>query len=105
VPVWPVIYVQLNIGHSYGLTAKESARVQRDVRFVTNERDFRAMWDAVGYGSTPGVEIESLMALQRRLMTGRLSLRIQSFGLARGDDAKAEFECISFTGQLCLPRR
>jgi len=93
----------LMIGPGYGLTARESARIQRPLRFVLTRPDYDAARVAIDLQS-PEETLKRLDQLGR----GRLSFVITDFHvrdvtLPDGRQADA-FDWISFRGEACVPR-
>lgn len=91
------------IGPGYGMTARESARIERALRFVLTRADYEAARAATDQESAA----ETLKELDR-LGQGRLSLtitdyRIRDVVLPDGRQGDA-FEWISFRGQACVPK-
>lgn len=89
------------IGPGYGLTARESARISRPLRFVLTRSDYDAARAAI---TNPSGE-ETLKEMDR-LGRGRLSLVITSFQVrdvprASGQAADA-FDWITFAGEACV---
>ena len=81
-------------GKGYGLTAPESAKLNRSLHFVLNRTDYDAAKDAIALPD--GAEtLRRLDALGR----GALILYFDSYEL-KGDD----FKWISFHGEACVPR-
>lgn len=92
----------LIIGPAYGMTARESLRIERPLRFVLTKADRSAAVDAIALQSD-----ETLKRLAQ-LGRGRLSLQITDHQIreivlpdGRPGDA---FEWITFTGEACAPR-
>lgn len=92
-----------HIGPAYGMSARESAGFDRDLRFVITSADYRAARDAIDSDLPAG----DILTRLEELGTGRLSLSITEFGL-RGerlqDGTLSEtLEWISFRGEACAP--
>jgi hypothetical protein len=92
------------IGAGYGLTARQSARIERPLRFVLTRADYEAARVAIDLESAT----DSLKRLEQ-LGRGRLSFAITDFRIrdvtlhdGRQSDA---FEWITFRGEACVPRQ
>ena len=92
------------IGAGYGLTARESARINRPLRFVVTRAQYTAARAAIDLESAA----ETLKRLDQ-LGVGRLSLTITDFQIrdirlpdGRHGDA---FEWITFKGEACVPKQ
>jgi hypothetical protein len=90
------------IGPAYSLSARDSLRIERPLRFVLTKSDHSAAVAAIGLQSD-----DTLRRLDQ-LGRGRLSLQITGHQIRdivlpdgwRGD----AFEWITFTGEACVPR-
>ena len=91
------------IGPGYGMTARQSARIERPLRFVLSRADYEAARAAIDLESAA----ETLKQLDR-LGRGRLSFtitdyRIRDVMLTDGRQGDA-FEWITFDGEACVPK-
>jgi hypothetical protein len=92
------------IGPGYGMTARQSARIQRPLRFVVTRADYHA--------ARAAIELESAAeTLQRldQLGRGHLSLtitdyRIRDVTLPDGRQGDT-FVWITFKGEACVPNQ
>jgi hypothetical protein len=106
--VWPVsppyrTAPQRSIGPVYGLTAREAASFERDLRFVLSDADYDAAVKIVN----EEVASEEKSARIEQLGVGRLTLMVTSFGLRKTAVRRqfAEtFDWIAFRGEACVPR-
>ena len=94
------------IGPGYGLSARDSARIERPLRFVLTRADYDAARAAID--DTRSAE-QTLRQLDR-LGRGTLSFVIVDYGIR--DDARLAdgrttdaFEWIMFKGQACVPKQ
>ena len=91
------------IGPGYGLTARQSARIGRPLRFVMTRADYDAARAAIDLRSAE----ETLKRLDQ-LGRGRLSFVITDFqvrDVTLADGTKGDaFDWITFTGEACIPR-
>jgi hypothetical protein len=81
-------------GKGYGVTAGESAKLNRSLHFVLNRQDYDAALDAINLPDA-GETLKRLDVLGR----GQLILYLDSFEL-KGDD----FSWIRFHGEACVPK-
>lgn len=81
-------------GKGYGLTAAESAKLNRSLRFVLNQQDYGAATQAISLPDA-GETLKQLDALGR----GQLILYLDTYEL-KGDD----FSWIRFHGEACVPK-
>jgi hypothetical protein len=94
------------IGPGYGLTARESAGIDRPLRFVLTRADYDAAKAAVDRTQPADETLRELDRLGR----GTLSLVIVDFRvrdnvrLADGSTTDA-FEWVTFKGEACVPKR
>ena len=91
------------IGSGYGLTARQSARIERPLRFVLTRADYDAARAAI---DQPPAD-ETLKRMDQ-LGRGRLSFvitdyQVRDMTLADGRQADA-FEWITFKGEACVPK-
>jgi hypothetical protein len=93
------------IGPGYGFTARESARIDRSLRFVLTRSDYDAARAAIDDTRSADQTLRELDRLGR----GTLSLVIVDFRirdnvrLADGSTTDA-FEWVTFKGEACVPR-
>ena len=93
----------LMIGPGYGMTARESARIERPLRFVITRADYSAARAAIALQSA-GETLKRLDQLRR----GHVSIAITDYRVrdvllpdGRPGDA---FDWIAFKGEACVPR-
>ena len=94
----------LMIGPGYGMTARESARIERPLRFVMTRADYDAARAAIDHRRAE----ETLKQLDQ-LGRGHLSFtitdyRIRDVTLPDGRQGDA-FEWVAFKGEACVPRQ
>jgi len=91
------------IGAGYGLTARQSARIQRRLRFVLTRADYDAARAAIDLRSA-----EDTLKRLDQLGRGRLSFVITDFqvrDLPRVDRGQGDaFDWITFEGEACVPK-
>ncbi|MCU0251868.1 MAG: hypothetical protein MUE61_16835 [Vicinamibacterales bacterium] len=92
------------IGAGYGLTARESVQIQRDLRFVLNRAAYEA---AVKIVETEPAGTAKMAALER-LGQGTLTVRITGYevheGIKHSWGTSDGLEWIEFEGRACVPR-
>jgi hypothetical protein len=94
------------IGPGYGLSAQDSARIERPLRFVLTRADYDAARAAID-GRLSGAE--TLRRLDQ-LGRGKLSLVITDYRIrdnGRLPDGRTTdvFEWVTFNGEACVPRQ
>jgi len=88
---------QRKIGPGYGLTASESASLDRDLRFVLNDLEYAAAVKIVNDEPASAEKMAKIEAMGR----GRLSIHVDRFALRPNAPA---LDWIEFTGEACVPR-
>jgi hypothetical protein len=90
------------IGPSFGMTARDSLRIERPLRFVLTKSDHTA--------AIAAIELQSAETLKRLDLLGKGHLSLQITGhqirehtLADGRRVDA-FEWITFSGEACIPK-
>jgi hypothetical protein len=101
--VWPVsppfrTAPHLYIGQTYGWTARESVSVERQLRFVLDDRAYEAAVE-IAQGRDPGDVERSLAQFGR----GTLRLKVTGYSLASAVEG-ASLEWITFEGGACVAR-
>ena len=90
------------IGPGYGLTARQSARIQRPLRFVVTRADYDAARAAIELRSA-----EETLKRMDQLGRGRLSFVITDFQVRdvtlAGGRQRDAFDWITFKGEACAP--
>lgn len=93
------------IGAAYGLTARQSAQLERRFRFVLNAADYEAARKIIDTEEAGETKLAALNTLGR----GTVRLRITDFRIREHvrNRAGAEidvFDWIRFAGEICVPR-
>jgi len=92
------------IGAGYGLTARQSVELQREFRFVLNERDY----DEASAIVENEPASQQKMAKLGRLGKGSITLAITKYevrdGIKTPQGSIDGFEWIEFEEQACVPR-
>jgi hypothetical protein len=92
------------IGPGYGMTARESARIERPLRFVLTRADYDAARAAIDLASA-GETLTRLEGLGRGHLSFAITdYRIRDKMLPDGRQGDA-FEWITFKGEACVPKQ
>jgi hypothetical protein len=105
--LWPVsppfrTSPHLFIGPTHGLSAAESVRICRDLRFVLSEEGYRIAAEAA-----QSADVEAVNVAIARYGKGRLRLTITGFKAAEAEGQSqrgASLKWVTFKGEACVPR-
>ncbi len=87
------------------MTARESASLRRELRFVLSRRDYDAAVWTIEHDPDAGAVLRRLDQLGR----GRLTIVVTDYGIRPNASANAEwdrelFEWITVAGRACVPK-
>jgi len=93
------------IGAAYGVTARQSAQLERRFRFVLNAADYETARKIVNTEQAGETKLATLNALGRGTMRLRITdFRIREHVRNRAGAGIDAFEWIRFAGEICVPR-
>jgi hypothetical protein len=98
----------VQIGAGYGLTARESAQIERHLRFVVTHEDYERARGLFTDWSEGRLETEVFQKHRAELRTGTLRLKITDFAIGAPvnteDPENDVLDWIAFEGEACVPR-